>query len=371
MFKGGEKDMKKLITVAALVLAMAFTLTGCDLFSNDSVVKFDDKYTHNDPKDLKYDTRIALQGEGFESRLEDTANSMAYPDTMMYDDDGNAIGMYDYDPETGLAKGWTKLADGTYTEYKAGEEVDLGMPDESMLIDIKGDVTMAFVVYGNKSKAVSAYMYLFLSDSSDKDTVKKAMNDFYGISMTDENDTVLKFVQDEAYIDDQFKQQEDYGITVDTKDAKAYADVLTQLYGVREYGGKNPYKPYDGHEDPTDVEFDEKVVLTGSGQAAVTEDYAEDVASMTDYVYGYQGDVVAQYTYIEATSKEAADTLINEYYVNANAERVSDTVIEISLTGQDMKDTVSAYIGYNVLKDTSLDDYVRMLQETYFTSIYK
>lgn len=363
--------MKKLITVAALVLAMAFTLTGCSLFSNKSVVKFDDNYTHEDPKGLKYDTRIALQGEGFDSKLEDEANTMAYPDTMMYDEDGNVTGMYDYDPETGLAKGWTDFADGTYTEYKAGEEVDLGMPDESMLIDIKGDVTMAFVVYGNKDKAVSAYMYLFLSDSSDKDTVKKAMNDFYGIEMTDENDTVLKFVQDEAYIDDQFKQQEDYGLTVDTKDAKAYADVLSQLYGVREYGGKNPYKPYDGHEDPTDVEFDEKVVLTGSGQAAVTEDYAEDVASMTDYVYGYKGDVVAQYTYIEATSKEAADTLINECYVNTNAERVSDTVIEISLTGQNMKDTVSAYIGYNVLKDTSLDDYVRMLQETYFTSIYK
>ena len=32
---------------------------------------------------------------------------------------------------------------------------------------------------------------------------------------------------------------------------------------------------------------------------------------------------------------------------------------------------ITAYIGYNVLKDRSLDDYVRMLQETFFTSIYE
>lgn len=36
-----------------------------------------------------------------------------------------------------------------------------------------------------------------------------------------------------------------------------------------------------------------------------------------------------------------------------------------------MQDTLQSYIGYNVLKDTSVDDYVRMLKETYGTSVYE
>ena len=35
--------------------------------------------------------RIVLQGENFGSRLESDANAAAYPDTMMYDDNGNMI----------------------------------------------------------------------------------------------------------------------------------------------------------------------------------------------------------------------------------------------------------------------------------------
>ena len=35
--------------------------------------------------------RIVLQGENFGSRLESDANTAAYPDTMMYDDNGNMI----------------------------------------------------------------------------------------------------------------------------------------------------------------------------------------------------------------------------------------------------------------------------------------
>lgn len=39
---------------------------------------------------IMYD-RIVLQGENFGSRLESDANAAAYPDTMMYDDNGNMI----------------------------------------------------------------------------------------------------------------------------------------------------------------------------------------------------------------------------------------------------------------------------------------
>lgn len=363
--------MKKFITITMLVLAMAFVCSGCGLFSDKSVVKFDETYTHNDPKDLTYDTRIVLKGDDFGSRIEEMADSDAYPDNMVYDDDGNMIGIYDYDAETGLAKGWTNITDGTYTAYDAGKEVDLGKPDVSKMISIPGNVTLVFVVYGNKDATVSTYMYIFLSDSSEKDVVENAMETVYGVTMTEESDTVLKFVEDQAYIDDQFKMNEDYGYTIDSKGAATYAEILKQTYGVAEYGGENPYKPYDGHKDPDDLDFDKRVVLTGSGTAAVTEEYEGDIASMTDYVYGKDGDVVAQYSYYEGISKEATDTLMEKCFADADPIRVSDTVVEIITDGQDLQDMITAYIGYNVLKDRSLDDYVRMLQETFFTSIYE
>ena len=364
--------MKKSIMAVLLTLVMILACTGCSsLFSDSSVVKFGDTYTHNDPKNLTYDERIVLQGSGFASRIEDAVNGAAYPDTMMYDNDGNAIGMYDYDEETGMAKGWTNLTDGTYTAFAEGEEVNLGKPDTFKMITLSGDVTLGFVVYGNKESAVSAYMYLFLSDASDREAVEKAMSDYYGITLTEESDTVLTFVQDEAYIADQFSMEEQQGYTVDTKDAAAYAEILKQIYGVSAYGGENPYKPYADHTDPEGLDFDKRVVLTGSGEAGVQEGYEQDVSSMTQYVYGKDGIVVADYTYFECPSKEAADELAEKCFANAGAERVSDTAILIVTEGQAMQDTVTAYIGYNVLKDNSLDDYVRMLQETYFTTIYE
>ncbi len=362
--------MRKWKFLPALILVLTMVCTGCgSLFSDQSIVKFGDTYTHKDPKDLTYDERVVLQGEDFGKKLQSAVNESAYPDTMMYDKDGNVIGMYDYDGTTGLAAGWTNIDDGTYTAFEAGKEVDLGKPDASKMIEIPGTVTAGFVVYGNKGTAVAAYMYLFLSDASAKDMVKSGMESVYGVTMTEESDTVLTCVQDEAYISDQFAQDEAQGYTVDTKDASAYAEILKQIYGVTEYGGENPYKPYADHQDPDDVEFDDCVVMTGSGEAAVDEAYKSDISSMTDYVYGYKGDVVAQYTYFECPSKEAADTIQEKCYTNA--ERISDTVLLNVVKGQDMQDTVKAYEGYNVLKDGSLDEYVRMLQETFFTTIYK
>lgn len=363
--------MRKWLMSAVLCVAVIFACTGCSssLFSDTSVVKFGDTYTHEDPKDLTYDDRIVLQGENFGSRLESDANTAAYPDTMMYDDNGNMIGMYDYDETTGLAKGWTNIEDGTYTAFPEGQEVNLGMPDESKMISIPGTVTLGAVVYGNKDEAVAAYLYFFLSDASAKDLVKENVESIYGLTLTEESDTVLTCVQDKDYIADQFSMEEEEGYPADTKDAAAYADILKQMYGISEYTGENPYKPYAEHKDPENLQFDKRVVLTGSGEAAVEEEYAKDISSQTDYVYGKDGKVVAQYTYYECPSKEAADELQEKYFTNA--ERVSDTVLEVIVEGQDMTDTVNAYKGYNVLKDDSLDEYVRMLQETFFTSIYE
>ena len=361
--------MKKWVKLAAVILTLALVCTGCSLFSNESQVKFDDAHTHEDPKGLTYDERVVLKGDDFGTRLQDYMNQAAYPDTMVYDESGNVIGMYDYDAETGIAKGWTDLTDGTYTEFSADEEVDLGKPDESLMVEIPGTVTAGAVVYGNKGTAVSAYLYLFLSDASAKDAVKSSMENAYGLTMTEDGDTTLTYVQDEDAIADEFAMEEEYGMTFDTKDANAYAEIMQQLYGIRIYTGENPYKPYADSKDPEDLDFDEKVVMTGSGEAAVTEEYTDDISSLTDYIYGKDGDVVAQYTYLECPSKEAADKLQEGMYTNA--ERISDTVLLNVVDGQDMEDTLTAYIGYNVIKDRSVDEYVRMLQETLFTSIYK
>lgn len=150
--------MKKLIS-ALLIFALMLSFAGCSLFSDNSIVKFEDIYTHKDPDKLTYDERIVLMGDGFEELLEDYANSMAYPDTLMYDEEGNVIGLYDYDAQTGLANGWTSTEDGTYTAFAEGEEVDLGMPDESLMVSVPGEVSLGFVVYGNKSETVCACMY--------------------------------------------------------------------------------------------------------------------------------------------------------------------------------------------------------------------
>ena len=263
--------MKKLLTMVALMVAVVFSCTGCSssLFSDESTVKFGDTYTHTDPKDLTYDDRIVLKDDSMSSKLEDYVNSDAYPDTMMYDDNGNVIGMYNYDPTTGLAKGWNNLQDGTYTEFPEGQEVDLGMPDESKMISISGDVSMGAVVYGNKDEAVSAYLYLFLADASDKDTVKNAAESAFGLTLTEESDTVLSCVQDKDAIADEFSMEEEAGYTVDTKNAEAYAEILKQVYGLSTYGGENPYKPYADHQDPEGLQFDQKIVMTGSGDLAV------------------------------------------------------------------------------------------------------
>ena len=359
--------MKKLISLV-LTMALLLSMAGCGLFSDNSVVKLGEDYTHKDPKDLSYDQRIVLRGENFQDTLEEMVNAAAYPDTMMYDDDGNIIGLYQYDAETGLASGWTDLTDGTYNEYPAGEEVDLGKPDASLMVEIPGTVTLYFVVYGSKDSTEAAYVYAILSDAAAKDQVTEIMGDYYGLTLSAESDTVLTGHQDQDAIDAVFSDMESYGMTFDTKDANAYADILKQTYGVRTYGGVNPYAPYADHKDPEDLDYDQRVVLTGNGAAAVTEEYADDVSSMTTFLYGKNGEIVADYTYIECPSKEAADDLAKDM---TNMIRVSDTVLEQELTGDDLTNTVNAYIGYNVLKDNSVDEYVRMIEETYYSEIYE
>ena len=357
--------MKKTLSIV-LVLAMILGLAGCGLFSNDKVVKLGD-YTHEDPKDVKYDQRIVLKGSGFEKTVESIASAAAYPNTMVIDETGNVIGMYDYDETTGLAKGWMNITDGSYTAFEEGKEVDLGKPDASKLITVPGTADMYFVVYGNEGKTLTSYLYVILSDASAKDIMISSVKENFGFDLTATTDKVLSAVLDEAAIAKIFADAPLMGIEVEKEDAEGFASVLSQSYNVRKYTGDTAFKPYSGHKDPTDVDFDKKVVLVGSGEALVEAKYAKDITSQTNFIYGKNGDVVADYLYIECPSKEAADDLMASDNFYINAEKVSDTVIRVVIAGKDMEDTLTTYVGLNVMKDRSLDEYVRNSKETYFT----
>ena len=361
--------MKKWIALV-LAVVLVLSLTACDLFANKAAVKLGDGYTHNDPKGLSYDTRTVLRRESFGEMLESYINIGAYPDTMVYDEEGNMIGIYDYDPETGLAVGWRDLADGSYTAFEAGEEVDLGKPDPDAMVSIPGTVDLYVVLYGKNDAPVAQYTYLCLTDETAKDVLVEYMPSFFGMEMTEAETGVLVCAWDQDAVAAEMDGAEGQGALA-ARDIAGYTDYVKQAFSAREYGAVNPYKPYAGHTDPEGLDFDQKVILTGSGEAAVPEEYISDISSMTDYIYGKDGQVVAQYTYYECPSKEAADKLMEPGVLFNNAQRVTDTVILCAQEGQTMEDLLSAYIGYNVLKDTSVDAYVQMLEETNFTSVYE
>lgn len=354
--------MKKFASIL-MAAAMLLCIAGCSLFSKTDMVKLGD-YEHTDPDGISYDTRTVLKNDGFGADLSGYASSAAYPDNMKYDEEGNPVGMYDYDPATGLAKGWTNITDGSYTAFDAGKQVDLGKPDESKMVTIAGDVTMYVVVYGKDGAPVESDAYLMLSDASAKDTVISAMKSVFGLDYTAESDTVLKCVADKDAI---AAEMATAGVEGDVT-ADSYIDYLKGSYGLREDAGENPYKPYAGHKDPTDIDYDRKVVLTGNGQASVEESLADCVASQTDILYGKDGDMVAAYTYIEGKDKASTDKIAESY---KNEERVSDTAIMIAYTGDEMASVLDRYIGCNVIKDRSVAEYTRMIEETFFSVVYE
>lgn len=360
--------MKKLISIV-LVVVMVMSLASCSLFSDNSIVKLGDYYTHKDPDSLEYDERIALLGKSFGSSLEQYANAAAYPDNMVYDEEGNMIGMYDYDEETGLAMGWTNLADGTYNAYPAGEEVNLGKPDASKMIDVPEGVAIGGVVYGNGGKSAAAYLYIFLPEASAKDVVLNAVADVYGLEFTEKTETVYVHEYSAEDIDKQFEDIAAQGQTVLGRTAADYAQLLMSDYGMTEYKGENAYKPYEDYEDPADIEFDEKVVLVCGAEYAVYEEYVEDVSAVTDVLYGKDGKMVAHYSYYVCNSKDAADHLMGYVSDMSGATRISDTVVGCSLSGKTLEDTIATYKGYNVLNDDSVDDYTRMIEETFFAVV--
>lgn len=373
--------MKKLIA-AGLALAMALPMAACkdlkkelddlkdDLFADDSIVKFEELYTHKDPEGLEYDERKVLINKDIAPDLEEAVNAEAYPDTLKYDEDGNLVGFYNYDPTTGMADGYTDLTSGEFVE----ESVELGLPDESMMVEFAGSVTLGSVIYGKDNKAVSAYLYAFLADEADKEATQTALADIYGYDLEEESATVLVLKQDETAIDAQFAAwQNTYGQSQSDRSATGYAENLKLELGLKAYG-VNPYKPYADITDPEGLTYDEKVILTSNGgYSFVDESLEKELTNRTDVIYGNEGKAVAHYIYYEFSSKEAADKLMNATEGNfyGTAQRLSDTVVMDQLEGQALQDVVQAYIGYGVMTDDSLESYVENAEESYFLMRYE
>lgn len=360
--------MKKIISLA-LVLVMVLSLTSCGLFSDSSVVKFDEIYTHKDPDGIDYNKRIALKNEKFGDTFVEAVNQLAYPDTIVYDKDGNMIGMYDYDETTGIAKGWTSFETNEYTEYKKGKEIDLGKPDESKMIKLSGSLAFLAVVYGKDATALEADCYAVLGDKADKDIVLSGMESAYGIKFTEESETVLKYTIKEDAIKEELKSYTENPDKVDYS-ADAYATILKEMYVLREHNGVT-YKAYKGITAPEGVDFDESIKLANSGEYAVTEEFASDIKQVTDVVYSKDGKVVAHDSYFEFKTKEAADKVmeLGDQGFVFNPERVDDTVIKGSIAGDEIKGIVESYIGYGVLADDTYDSYVKMVEDTYFSVV--
>lgn len=360
--------MKKFVSLL-LVLSMVLSLCACSLFSDDAVVQFGELYTHNDPEGVKYDTRKVMINDSFVAVLDESVNGAAYPSTVKMDEEGNMVGIYDYDPTTGMASGYTDFDTGEFVE----EEVELGMPDESLMVHFAGDVTLGSVIYENEGKAVCHYLYAFLTDAADKDAVKDALWGLFGWSMDVESDTVLVCKEDEAAIGERFQLwQELYGQTQSDRSAEGYAANLKLDLGLRNYG-VNPYAPTSAVEDPADLEYDTKEVYTSNGAYSFTDEALEkDMKVRTDVFYGLEGKIVAHYIYYEFNSKEGADKLMDNADGNiySVAQRLSDTVVLDSLTGQGLADIINAYVGYGILSDDGLDSYIENMEESYFLMRY-
>lgn len=362
--------MKKVFAVM-MVLAMALCMIGCSsLFSDNSIVKFDEVYTHKDPQGLSYTERMALMNKNFGSQLVEMVNAMAYPDTMKYDGQGNMVGMYEYDENTGMASGWYDLSTGAFV----AEEIELGKPDESLMLKLNGTVTLCAVVYGKDDKCVGAYVYTFLSDKADKDAVLTNMSMFYGMNLEAESDTMLACKMDEAAVNDKFEEYASlYGEPMTDRSAAAYADTLKIELGLRNYG-VNPFKPTTAMKDPEGLQYDTKQVLTSNGTYSfVDESLEKDMKVRTDVIYGYQGKAVAHYTYYEYNTKEAADKLVANATGNmfSTPERVSDTVVMDFQDSKALEENIALYIGYNVMTDDSYDSYVTNVEDSYFLMRYE
>ncbi len=223
--------MKKL---TAIFLLLALMLTAC----SSGPISYDDHFKHETPEDKQQHEKLLLERDDYAEHIESILNVMAYPDLLILDSTGyEVVGMYIYDPETGLATGWTNLETGEKTMYEAGKEVDLGKPDPNKMVYFKGSVKLGFAVYEKDNKTTGAELYFFLSDAEDAPLLQSFLLDFHGETLTAESETVYKIIKDEAAVEADFAKEEKAGSAFYHKNAADYVSVLKINYGVSELLG--------------------------------------------------------------------------------------------------------------------------------------
>ncbi len=219
--------MKKIIAIL-LMLTLALSLAAC----NSEPAGYDDHFAHQTPEEMTGYTKTLLEREDFAEYIEGILNIQAHPDILMYNKEGTeVIGMYIYDPETGLATGWTDLTTGEVHQYEKGQEVNLGKPDPEKTVDFD-TIKLGIAVYEKDGKAVAAEFYFYLSNPEDAAKLKRFMIDYYSENLTQETETLYKIVKDEAEVLSDFAREEKAGNAFFSKNAAEYISVLKMNYGV-------------------------------------------------------------------------------------------------------------------------------------------
>lgn len=220
--------MKKLIAIA-LMLALTLTLVACD--SGETGYK--DHFTHVTPEEMTDHSKILLERADFAEYIESVLNVQAYPDLLIFDDAGyEVVGMYIYDPETGLATGWTDLITGEKTMYEAGREIDLGKPDPSKMVQFKGTVKVGAVVYHKDGLVTGAELDFFLSETEDASLLKNYMETYQGETLEEVSGNHYRVVKDQAAVDEDFAAESAAGGSFFNMTAENYVSILTLNYGV-------------------------------------------------------------------------------------------------------------------------------------------
>lgn len=220
--------MKKIIALL-LLLTLAISLVAC---SNEPIA-YDDHFVHETPEEKQEHTKILLERADFAQHIASILNVQAYPDLLILSGDGTeVVGTYVYDPETGLATGWTDLNTGEVTMYEAGKEKNLGKPDPKKTVAFEGTIKLGFAVYEKDGKATGAELYFFLSEPQDAQILQSYMLDFLKETLTAESDTVYKIIKDEAAVMADFAKEEKAGFAFYSKNASDYVDLLRIHYGV-------------------------------------------------------------------------------------------------------------------------------------------
>ena len=217
--------MKKII---AIVLLLALVLVGCGEGTG-----YGDHFDHQTPTEMAEYDKILLERADYAEYIESILNIQAYPDLLILNETGTEVlGMYIYDPETGLATGWTDLTTGEQKLYDAGQEKDLGKPDPSKMIHFQGTVKVGAVVYHDSGVVYGSELLFFLAEEEDAPLLKSYLEAYQGLELVEENPNLYKVVKDAAGVEADFAREEAAGSSYFNRNAENYISILKLNYGV-------------------------------------------------------------------------------------------------------------------------------------------